>query len=116
MLNISAKVITYQLASLATKDSSPVVTVWSDALLVVDSLDRLLHRRLLFPTPWHFSRLILGPLITDFFVKLDPILFQALLGAILGRQAFGAAVRVVAELKTVVTKLGLRDKLVIFVC
>ena len=105
--NVLAKVITYQLASLATKDSSPVVAVWSDALLVVDSLDLFLHRRLLFPTPWHLSLLIRGPLVTHFLVKHDPVLFQALLGAILGGQAFGAAVRVMAELKTVVTKLGL---------
>ena len=108
--NILGKVITYQLASLTTKDSSPVVAVWSDALLV-DSLDLFLHRRLLFPTHWHLSFLIRGPLVTHFLMKLDPVLFQALLGAILGGQAVGAAVRIMAVLKTIVTKLGVRDKL-----
>ena len=85
---------------------SPVITAWPGALLV-HSPHQFLQFLLLFPVSWHLSPLIPSPLVTDFLVELDPILFQALLGAILGAQAFGAAVRVVAELKTVVTIFGL---------
>ena len=104
--------ITYHLASLTIKNLSPVIAVFPGTLLV-DSIDIFLHRLHLLPTPWHLSPPISSPPVTDFLVKLDPVLFQTLLGAILGGQAFGAAVRVRTVFQTVVTNLGLGDELVI---
>ena len=91
-------VVTYRLASLTiTVTISPVTAVWSGALLV-HSPDLFLHRLRLFPTPWHLSPLLVpSPLVTHFLVKL-PVFQQTLLGAVLGGQTFGAAVRVVAVL------------------
>ena len=106
-------VVTYRLASLTiTVTISPVTAVWSGALLV-HSPDLFLHRLLFFPAPWHLSPLIPSPLFTDFLVELDPVFHQALLGTVLDGPTFRAAVRVSAVLETIVTKLGVGDKLAI---
>ena len=70
-----------------------------------------LHSFDLLSTIWHLSLLISSPLPTDTLVKLAPVFHQALLGAVLGGKARGAAVRVSAALETVVTLRGFGKEL-----